>query len=441
MNIPTIKNAFSNVKDACNHQLTLLYPAGIPEFVKLRYELELSFLKDSNVQDNFEILRLLFIEAKKSSTLIGMRGTIMGSFIYYLLSNNSFNPLPAHYYCPECGYFEQPETHLFGIDLPEKSCPHCGKTILADGFNLSPESVWGTDGKKIIAFEYNINTEFLSFARRLIVSLYPDNPIVPLGVFHMGSYDKTVGVNPSGYAILPSNHTIDDYSDLISYLENGDICITGGSWVLENRFIKPIRLIPVSYMDYLLSLQRATGIYVNEITAKKLRGITWHDIGSTTILNATGKTFFQDLQPKTFRDMVAVEASCHNTFSWQDSDERDLYDYKKMLSSNAFQKYPCFTRDDFFDHMINSGIERKYAFEISERIRKGHAVSPKHKEEFDTLPIPDELKEVARNYHYLFPRAHCVEYILIFARLTYYAKIDSHAFSKIVFKKNLNFGI
>lgn len=148
MNIPTLKNAFSNVKDACNHQLTLLYPAGIPEFVKLRYELELSFLKNSNVQDNFEILRLLFIEAKKSSTLIGMRGTIMGSFIYYLLSNNSFNPLPAHYYCPECGYFEQPETHLFGIDLPEKFCPHCGKTILADGFNLSPESVWGTDGKK-----------------------------------------------------------------------------------------------------------------------------------------------------------------------------------------------------------------------------------------------------------------------------------------------------
>ena len=44
------------------------------------------------------------------------------------------------------------------------------------------------------------------------------------------------------------------------------------------------------------------------------------------------------------------------------------------------------------------------------------------------------IKEIAKNYLYVFPRAHCIEYILIYAKLAYYAKTDSRAFSKIVFK-------
>lgn len=51
------------------------------------------------------------------------------------------------------------------------------------------------------------------------------------------------------------------------------------------------------------------------------------------------------------------------------------------------------------------------------------------------MEIPDEIKEVAENYLYLFPRAHGIEYILLYAELAYYAKIDSRAFSKIIFKK------
>lgn len=435
MNIPHIKNAFSNIKTACDSKLSLLYPTGIPEAVQQRYEQELSFLKNSKWLDDFELFRCMSSEAQKSSTVISMRGTVTGSFIYYLLGNNCFNPLPVHYYCPECGYFEQVQSHLFGIDLPQKNCPECGKPIFADGFNISPEIVWGYDGKKTIEFDYNVNIEFLPFARRVLTSLYPDNEIVPWGTFHLSPDERTLRVRSKGYVILPGNNTVQDYSDLISYLENGDLCITGNGWELENSLIKPIRLLSVEYMDYLLSLQRATGIYVNEITTKELREITWSNILNTTILTPTECTFFRAAKPKTYRDMVAFEASSHTTFSWPELDQKDFSKYKQMISSDAFQKYPCFTRDDFFDYLVDLGIERELAFDVSERIRKGHSNSPRHKEEFDSLPIPEEIKEVARNYLYVFPRSHCIEYILIFARLAYYAKIDSRAFSKIVFKK------
>lgn len=442
MNIPHIPNSFSNVKSACDEKLSQLYPSGIPKPIQIRLETELNFLKASKLQDDFEIFRLLSEAAKKSSTLISTRGTIAGSFIFYLLGNNCFNPLPVHYYCPECGYYEQVQTHLFGIDLPPKHCPNCERLLIADGFNLSPESVWGIDGNKTLSFSYNVNTEFPPYAYRVISALYPNNSVVPWGMFEMepfiqpASDNQITGVGLVGYSVLPTNTTIHDYPDLISYLDNGDLCVTGGGWELEKNNIKPIHLYQLEHLDYLLALQRSTGIYANEITTKALRDITWSNILSTTVLNSTASLCFHELKPKSYRDMVAFDSVSHSTFSWQNLEEMDFQKLNQMISSASFKKYPCFTRDDFFDYLIDENIDRKLAFEVSERIRKGHANPKRHKDDFYTLPIPEDIKNVARNYCYLLPRAHCVEYILIYARLAYYAKIDSRAFSKTVFKKN-----
>lgn len=331
-----------------------------------------------------------------------MRGTVTGSFIYYLLGKNCFNPLPVHYYCPACGHYEEVVTNLFGIDLPEKTCPNCGASILADGFNLPAESVWGM-------FQRDFHTQ----------SIQPDSGVA--------------GVIPAGYIILPTGNTPKDYPDLLSYLENGDTCISGNLWELEESFLKPIRLLSSKYMDILIQLQRATGIYANEITNKDIRDITWSNIYHTTILDSTANSLFHELKPKTFRDMISIEASSHNSFSWGDIDS---ITYTKMTSADAFKKYPCFTREDFFDHLIAEGFDRSFAFNVSERIRKGHASNANaFSDKFNTLEIPNELKEVARNYMYIFPRAHAVEYMLTYARISYYAKIDSRAFSKVVFKR------
>lgn len=442
MNIPKIKNALENIKTTCENKMSILYPVNPPEDIITRYHQELTYLEHSEFLDDFELFRLLSNEASKCSTIITMRGTIMGSFIYYLLGNNCFNPLPAHYYCPKCGHYELVNTHLFGIDLPEKTCPDCGTPILADGYNIPLESVWGTDGKKLLSFDYNICSEFLPFARRVLERLYPENEIVPWGMFVFDSSNtppkpstSAIGVGLNGYAILPLGNTINDYPDLISYLENGDPCVTGGGWKLENNFLKPIHLYSLEYLEMLIKLQRATGIYVNDIYNKELRDITWNNLFSTTILNTAASNYFHELKPKTFKDMVNVESITHSTFTWQDGEYQNLREFEIMTSSNSFKKYPCFTREDFFDYLIDDGYDRNFAFDVSERIRKGHANSAKFKEDFFALQIPEEMKEVAKNYLYLFPRAHCVEYILIFARLAYYAKTDSRTFSKIVYRR------
>ena len=445
MNLPAIENSLQNIKSTCQNRLNELYPKGIPHDITERYEKELAFLEQSKLIDDFEIFRRLSEETQKSTSIISSRGTISGSILYYLLGNNCYNPFQPHYYCPKCGYYETVDTHLFGIDLPPKNCPHCASDISADGFNLSIESVWGNDGKKLISFDYNVNSEFLPFARRVLQNAYPNNMIIPWGMFQMDPNtgaphpdERIIGIGLAGYAILPSGNTIQDYPDLISYLENGDACITGGSWELEEHMLKPIRLFTLEYLDELVQLQRATGIYVNDLCTKKLREITWSNIYNTAIPNSSSRMLFHEFKPKTFKDMVALDTSCHNTTvkNRQNYAGIDLWEYKEMISSDSFKKYPCFTREDFFDHMINMGVERSLAFDASQRIRKGHATSNgKYQQQFFDLPIPEEIKEIAKNYLYVFPRAHGIEYILIYARLAYYAKLDSRAFSKIVFKK------
>lgn len=47
--------------------------------------------------------------------------------------------------------------------------------------------------------------------------------------------------------------------------------------VLQN-FLKPVLLISNIVMDKLLALQWATGTYVNEITDKELRNLSWRPL-------------------------------------------------------------------------------------------------------------------------------------------------------------------
>ena len=151
---------------------------------------------------------------------------------------------------------------------------------------------------------------------------------------------------------------------------------------------------------------------------------------------ATG-TLFHEAKPRTYREMAALLACSRNSYTWiKPKDKMDYFQYQKMTSSPAFQKYPCFTRDDFFEYLLEEGAERTFAFEVSERIRKGQA-NPQNLmyDKFKALPIPEELKEVAENYQYLFPRSHCIWILLQYAHLAYYARADRRAFAKIALNR------
>lgn len=441
MSIPHIKNAFENVKHACEKNLKMQYPGGIPEMVKERYEEELKYLKKSEYQDDFEIFRRLHEEGERTSQYIMLRGTIGGSFLLYLLDNSRPNPMPAHYYCRKCGHMEIVNTGIFGIDLPEIECPVCGEKVTGDGFGMRIESVWGTAGEKNIYFEYEISSEFLPFAKRVLERLYPDNEVVNYedenicGVsYGVRGMNREMEVTPSGFAILPKARTMKDYPKFVTYLEDGEPCLSQARYFFpKDSGVKTVKLSPFLQIEHLMELQRRSGLYACEVGIPELRGMTCYDLMNSRELFTDEIDLFIEKVPQNYRDMANCYAAADNSYSFLDGakDER-IWELGKALESLDFQEYPCYTRDDFFEQLMNCGIERGEAYRFSEIIRKGIVENNK---DFEAMTIPEGLKNVAKMYKYVSSKAHVVERLLFVARLTYYMKWNSRVYSTVVRKK------
>lgn len=144
------EDALYKIKNICTNQLNTLFLQGIPDEIQARYEKESQYLEQSEYFDEFEkVLK----ESQNNKGVIYSKGTISGSFLYFLMTKKGYNPLKPYYYCETCGYYESIEKYQNCMDAPDKCCPKCGSKIEAAGYNVSIESVWGLDGKKAIGFE------------------------------------------------------------------------------------------------------------------------------------------------------------------------------------------------------------------------------------------------------------------------------------------------
>lgn len=74
-------------------------------------------------------------------------GSCGSSLIFYLLGMTSANPLPAHYYCPQCRQVHWAPHRPDGFDLPERRvCEEDGSPLQGDGHNIPWQSLWSGGG-------------------------------------------------------------------------------------------------------------------------------------------------------------------------------------------------------------------------------------------------------------------------------------------------------
>lgn len=134
----------------CKNSLDELFCKRIPYKIRERYEKEIKYLEQSEYFDEFE---KVFNERPINKGMIYSKGTISGSLLYFLMTEQGHNPLSTYYYCTKCGYYEFVDKYQNCVDAPDISCPKCRSTIKAEGYSLPIESVWGLDGKKAIGYE------------------------------------------------------------------------------------------------------------------------------------------------------------------------------------------------------------------------------------------------------------------------------------------------
>lgn len=440
MSIHYIPNAISNVKEACQGKLNTLYSAGIPKLAQMRLEKELSYLENIHhvsLHDEFEIIRLLAKEARKSMHYLSIMNWDAGSFLVYLLTDSLANPLPPHYYCPKCGHFEQVHTQLYGIDLPSKTCPICENPLRKDGFNFHEEFVWGFKGNKIPNLYMRCSPEFFPFAQKVLEKSYPHNQIVPLGTLTRDNKQEKVKMIQSGFFILPNETTIDDYPHLQGYLEDGTLCMSD-DWYDSQLF--RIDLIPHQGIQYLETLQQKTALYISDILQENLEALTWNDIRNTGIPEEDEADLLYNLKPKSFYEMANTDALLQNSYS-KDETRSSLFDINlaALHQSPEFQKYPCYTRDDFIEYLQKNGLDHETSFWLTENIRKGRQPKSDDTSEHrkmlyqQLISLSPEFQTVINRQKYTVCRSQAVQNILLYAKLAYYQKKNSKLYSNIIF--------
>lgn len=146
----------------CERRLEEYYRAGVPQIAFERLNREIKAHLETTDEATLDQM-LSFRERSKSAhndeKLLCPAGALANSIFIFLLGYRQPNPLPAHYYCEECGFFELGEL-IFGIDLPERNCPRCGKRLRRDGFSLPEEFAWGK--KNELYYENLASNEFYS---------------------------------------------------------------------------------------------------------------------------------------------------------------------------------------------------------------------------------------------------------------------------------------
>lgn len=133
------------ITGCCERRLEELYQAGVPRIASERLNREIKEHLETTDEATLDQM-LSFRERSKlahnDEKMLWPAGAVTNTIFTFLLGYRQPNPLPAHYYCEECGFFELGEC-FFGIDLLERNCPCCGKRLRRDGFSLPEEFAWG----------------------------------------------------------------------------------------------------------------------------------------------------------------------------------------------------------------------------------------------------------------------------------------------------------
>lgn len=138
------------LKTLCKKHAEERYGENIPPVVEVRLEHELGLITSHNFSGAYLLAYKATRECKNRLIPYHVRGNCGSSLTAFILGISHVNPLPAHYYCPRCGYTDfHAETGNFalcGFDLAKKTCPKCGEEFEGDGHDLPFESFAGLLG-------------------------------------------------------------------------------------------------------------------------------------------------------------------------------------------------------------------------------------------------------------------------------------------------------
>jgi DNA polymerase-3 subunit alpha (Gram-positive type) len=468
---PKIEGADEKLRTMAYERAYELYGNPLPELVEKRVERELNSIIGHGYAVLYMIAHLIVKKAGEDGYVVGSRGSVGSSLVAHLVGITEVNPLPAHYRCPECRYFEIHEEYGSGYDLPDKRCPRCGAKLEKVGQDIPFEVFMGFEGDKVPDIDLNFSGEYQDRAHRFIEELFGKSKVFRAGTIstiadrsaigyvraymedkngnivnplsqaeqerlamYVTGVKRTTGQHPGGLMIVPDGYDIHDFTPFQHPANDKKSGVYTTHFAYESIHDDLVKLDALGHDDptMIKLLYEYSGIdpmtvpmddkkTMSIFSSTKSLGIDPEELGTdvgTIGIPEFGTDFvmgmLRETRPKTFAELVRISGLSHGTDVWLGNAQTLISRGMATLSDVI----SC--RDDIMIYLIHKGVPPSSAFKIMENVRKGKGLKEEEIKIMREHNVPEWFIESCQKIKYLFPKAHAVAYVSMAFRIAYF---------------------
>lgn len=432
------------------------YGENVPKFIMERYESEIKNIRSNGFASSYVLASMLAEKSRGLGYLHNLRGCAPGSFVVYLMGISESNPLPPHYYCPNCRRAELVDAKEYpsGFDLngyavEKRNCPSCGGQLVGDGHNIPVEFFAGYDGNKAPDFNFNFASEIQNDAVEYLVKIVGEGKAFCAGTKRLLPYSiaesltanycskhnirlkpdekdrikdrlssvlKSNGRLPEKILIVPDGKEIFDFSP-VGYSERSQLKENMKPAAFIDFYALPLEKFFVAGLGMFSKLrlmEKMTGISAKTIKFEEIDTHAFFCGDSLKGLPFDGdfvREIIGILPTAKFSDLVRIYGFAHGTDVWKGNGEELI---KKGVAPDELISH----REDIMLALVRNAADRKAAFQTAEMVRKGRA--EKCLTDLREYDMPEWYIESMKKIRYLFPKSHAVEYVTNYLRMIWY---------------------
>ncbi len=447
-----------------------LYGSPLPEIVDARLRKELKSIVGYGYCTLYAIAQKLVSRSLQDGYLVGSRGSVGSSLVARMCGITEVNALPPHYRCEHChrGYFDVDKSRYHvGVDLPDRTCPDCGRPLTKDGFDIPFEVFLGFEGDKVPDIDLNFSGEYQNRAHHYVEELFGHDHVFRAGTIsgladktafgyvsryleergiQAGNAEKdrlalectgvkrTTGQHPGGMVVVPLEYEIYDFTAVQHPADDLESDFTTTHFDFNSMHDILVKLDCLGHDDPTMmhELEILTGINFRDVplddpgvrslfTSPAALGLTEEDILCNTGTYGvpefgTGfvRGMLEETRPKTMEELLRISGLSHGTDVW-------LGNAQEIIASGVATLSECVCcRDDIMNYLMDQGVKPKMAFTTMESVRKGKGLKPEMAQAMVEAGVPDWFMDSCRKIKYMFPKGHAVAYVTMSLRVAWF---------------------